>query len=646
MTRASDWLQDAERFAAHLPGFKPRDSQIKMATAVDEAIESGGTLVVEAETGTGKTLAYLLPALLSEGPVLVSTGTKNLQDQLFLKDLPMVMKVMGINRRVALLKGRANYLCPYHLEVNSSHLPDHAGAKVHHQLAIVRRWADRTDSGDLAELQELPEDAPVWPYVTSTRDNCLGQDCPVYDKCPLMKARKKALEADLVVVNHHLFFADAALREEGVASILPDVKTVIFDEAHQLPDIAANFFGKHLGARQVRELVNDCLAQLDTLPLDIKDHTDAMKKAVSDLHLALGGEGARDPWDKVKDDEAVISAMAALADAYDELYALLEPHKGANREVESCFERCGDQGGLLQYLQAANDTEQVFWFETFKRSFTLHATPLSVAKSFNAHRANLPCSWIFTSATLSVAENFDHYLQRMGLESADTLALPSPFDFRHQSLLYVPEGLPPPNDFSYTDQLVEQMLPVIRAAGGRTFFLFTSHRALKRAATLLEGQLDFPLLVQNQASKRQLLDDFRAAGNAVLLGTSSFWEGIDVRGDALSCVIIDKLPFASPGDPVIAARIARCREEGGNPFFELQLPSAIITLRQGVGRLIRDISDSGLLVLGDPRVVTKGYGKRVLDSLPPMPRTRKQAVVERFFKFVAERAEQRENIGA
>lgn len=641
MPAAADYLQDSQRFAAHLPGFRPRASQLEMAAAVETAIKAQSTLVVEAETGTGKTLAYLLPALLSEGPVLVSTGTKSLQDQLFFKDLPLVMQILGAHRRVALLKGRANYLCPYHLEVNRSGPPLYLGREGLHQLAVVARWADRTQTGDLAELKELPEDSPVWPYVSSTRDNCLGQDCPEYENCPLMKARKKAQEADLVVVNHHLFFADAALREEGIQPILPDVKTVIFDEAHQLPEVAAGFFGKHLGGRQLTELARDCMQQAGAVAkTEVKAATDALKKAAADLRLALGSEGRRDTWDAVKQEPAVQQGVAAIDAALDSLHELLAPVEKDSRELENCLARSDSMSELLNVISRGNDPTQVFWFENYAKSFALHVTPLSVAAIFGRQRAQLPAAWIFTSATLSVAGNFKHFNGRLGLGEATTLALPSPFDFRHQSLLYVPQGLPEPRELSYTDELVERMLPVIEAAGGRTFFLFTSHRALKRAAELLAERCKFPLLVQNSVSRRQLLDDFRRLGNAVLLGTQSFWEGIDVRGDALSCVIIDKLPFASPGDPVTAARIERCKKDGGKPFFQLQLPAAIISLRQGMGRLIRDVEDTGVLVLADPRIVTKGYGKTVLSSLPPMPRTRKQEVVERFFRLKADNRQQ------
>jgi ATP-dependent DNA helicase DinG len=637
---AVEFLKDPSRFAAHLPGFRPRQSQLEMAEAVADAIASRNTLVVEAETGTGKTLAYLLPALLSEGPTLISTGTKSLQDQLFFKDLPLVVNVLGISRRVALLKGRANYLCPHRLELANSGTNSFMMKETHHQLTVVTHWAQRTKTGDLAELKELPEDAPVWPWVTSTRENCLGQDCPLYSDCPLMKARKKAQEADLVVVNHHLFFADAALREEGIQAILPDVKTVVFDEAHQLPDVAANFFGRHLTAGQLKELARDGLMQAaGVLPKNkLKEATDKVQKAASDLRLALGDDGRRDPWQKVAGLASVQRAVAALGQSLDDLHALLEPVGKSSRDLENCLERCADMRELLAYLVKAADTQQVFWFENFSKSFVMHATPLSVAGIFGRQREQLPAAWIFTSATLSVNGDFSHFSNRLGLAEARTLALASPFDFRHQSLLYVPEGLPDPNAMDYTDELVAKVLPVIEAAGGRTFFLFTSHRALKRAAQLLEGQCRFPLLVQNTLSRRQLLDDFRKLGNAVLLGSASFWEGIDVRGETLSCVIIDKLPFASPGDPVMAARMDRCREDEGNPFFDLQLPAAVLSLRQGAGRLIRDVNDTGVLVLCDPRVISKSYGKKTLDSLPPMPRTRQLEVVERFFRHKGERA--------
>ena len=640
MSHAADILRDPQHFTRDISGFQPRESQWVMAESVEKALRNQSDLVVEAETGTGKTLAYLVPALLDAGPIIVSTGTRSLQDQLFFKDLPVVQKALGVQRRVALLKGRNNYLCPYRMKLHQEE-GRFLTRETADQLQTVVRWSTRTQTGDLAELQELPDDAPVWPWVTSTADNCLGQDCPEYRNCPVMKARQNAQEADLVVVNHHLFFADAALKGEGVSELLPRANAVIFDEAHQLPETAATFFGESLSARQIRELCRDCVSEAGHTAADVRELnelTAATEKAVNDLRLAMGEEGRREPWHAIQQAQGVQDGASALDDALAALSAFLEPLKDASKGMESCERRAREQLEALRRLTAAEDPGQVYWFENFRHAFVLHATPLSVAEMFSRHRQGHQCGWIFTSATLSVAGDFTHFLERLGLENAETLRLESPFDFRRQSVLYVPEGLPVPGQPGYTRQLVEQMIPVIRAAEGRTFFLFTSHRALREAAELLREQLDYPLLVQGETSRRQLLDSFREKGNAVLLGTSSFWQGIDVRGDALSCVIIDKLPFASPGDPVGAARIERIREQGGNPFRDFQLPQAVLALRQGAGRLIRDPEDTGLLVLADPRLIDKGYGKLFLDSLPGMAKTRRLDVVQRFFRVIDEAA--------
>jgi ATP-dependent DNA helicase DinG len=626
------------RFAEMIPGFRCREPQLHMAQAIEEALDQKGSLVVEAETGTGKTLAYLVPALLADGPTIVSTGTKSLQEQLFFRDLPAVIKTLGIHRRVALLKGRANYLCPYRM---SLHLEEarFLTRETAEQMQIVARWAALTKTGDVAELKEIPEDAPVWPWVTSTVDNCLGQDCPRAAECPVLKARQQAQEADLVVVNHHLFFADAALKEGGVSDLLPSAKTVIFDEAHQLPDIAAAFFGTTLTARQIQELCRDTLQEAGQCAMDLvatNQCVAALERAVADFRLALGEQGRRETWRLVRDQKAVMDAGDALVECLEAMAELLQPMARSSRGLDSAWRRAEAQQLALQRFLSATDPQQVFWFETFKRSFALHATPLSVAEPFGAHRKRNPCSWVFTSATLSVAGNFAHFVDRLGLADAKTLRLESPFDFRRQAVLYVPEDLPEPATPDYTSRLAELMVPVINAAGGRSFFLFTSHRALREAAEYLRSRLDFPLLVQGEAGRRQLLDDFREKGNAVLLGTASFWEGIDVRGEALSCVIIDKLPFGSPGDPVAAARIDRIRDEGGNPFRDYQLPQAVLTLRQGAGRLIRDTDDYGVLVLADPRLIQKSYGKTFLNSLPGMTRTRKLEVIQRFFTMISE----------
>lgn len=642
MDSARDYLNDSDRFGRLLEGYRPREAQLLMADAVAQAIAARSTLLVEAETGTGKTLAYLLPALLSEGPTLVSTGTKSLQDQLFFKDLPMVLKALGLPRKTALLKGRANYLCRYRLELHQQEAR-FLTRETAEQLQIVAHWASRTGTGDIAELRQLPEDAPVWPWVTSTADNCLGTECPKYSECPLMLARRDAQEADLVVVNHHLFFADAALRGEGVSELLPRANTVIFDEAHQLPEVAANFFGDSLSTRQIQELGRDSLSEAAHSALDLAElnqRISALDKASQDVRLSLGEAERRAPWSEVAAQPAVAEAGAQLLKALCALEAFLEPHAKSARGLESCARRAAEQVLTLKAILAAAGANRVYWFETFRRTVVLHSTPLSVAAQLRTEREKNPCTWVLTSATLSVAGRFEHLQKRLGLEEADTLRLESPFDFKRQAVFYVPEGLPAPSSPHYTTALTESMVPVIRAAGGRTFFLFTSHRALREAAALLRAaELEYPLLVQGESGRRELLDEFRRLGNAVLLGTSSFWEGIDVRGEALSCVIIDKLPFASPGDPVAAARIEHINRSGGNAFRDYQLPQAVLALRQGAGRLIRDPSDTGLLVVGDPRLVSKGYGRLFLDSLPGMTRTRKAEVVQRFFNYIANRQE-------
>lgn len=642
MNSARDYLNDSDRFGRLLDGYRPREPQLHMADAVSETLADGEALLVEAETGTGKTLAYLVPALLSAGPTLVSTGTKSLQDQLFFKDVPLVKEALGLPRKVALLKGRANYLCPYRLKLHQEDAR-FMTRETAEQLQIVAHWAGRTRSGDIAELRQLPEDAPVWPWVTSTTDNCLGSECPEYNECPLMNARREAQEADLVVVNHHLYFADAALRGEGVSELLPRANTVIFDEAHQLPEVAANFFGDALSTRQVRELGRDCLSEAAHSTLDVaalNDCINATDKGCQDLRLSLGEQERRAPWSDVSSLPAVQQAADALLAALTALREFLEPHARASRGLESCSRRASEQVLTLTSILEAASPNRVYWFETFKRTLVLHGTPLSVAGQLRAQREKHPCAWVLTSATLSVAGNFQHLQNRLGLDEARTLRLESPFDFRRQAVFYVPEGLPAPASPDYTATLTQAMVPVIDAAGGRTFFLFTSHRALREAAALLrQSGLSYPLLVQGEAGRRELLDEFRRLGNAVLLGTSSFWEGIDVRGSALSCVIIDKLPFGSPGDPVAAARIEHINRNGGNAFRDYQLPQAVLALRQGAGRLIRDPDDTGLLVVGDPRLITKGYGKLFLGSLPGMTRTRKEAVVQRFFQYIANREE-------
>jgi ATP-dependent DNA helicase DinG len=640
MQSAADLLGPDGPFARLLSGFAAREPQQAMADAVAAAIEERQVLVAEAGTGTGKTFAYLVPALLSGRKVIVSTGTRNLQDQLFHKDLPLVREALGVPVETALLKGRANYLCPHRLELalGDGRLPSRAAVA---ELEQVRRWAGSTDSGDIAELAALPEDAMVWPLVTSTADNCLGAECPHIGDCFLAKARRRAQEADLVVVNHHLLFADMAMKEDGFGELLPMADAFILDEAHQLPETAANFFGIAVTGNQLLELARDSTAEELREAPDcrlVREAAERLEKATRDLRLALGEEQRRATWQEAERLAAVRPSIGLVDAALGALRVALEPQADRGKGLEGCLRRVEALAERFALATDPNGQEgYVHWFETHTRSFTVQLTPMDVDRVFAEQVASRPRGWVLTSATLAVGERFDHFTGRLGLADARTGRWDSPFDFPRQALLYVPPQLPEPNAYDYTAAVVERALPVIELAGGRTFMLFTSHRALREAAERLTGRLPYPLLIQGEAPRGRLLERFRELGNAVLLGTGSFWEGVDVRGEALSCVIIDKLPFASPGDPVLQARIDAARDRGGNPFFEFQLPQAVISLKQGVGRLIRDVGDYGVLMLCDPRLGSRSYGRVFLDSLPPMSRTRKLEVVERFFAHCRQR---------
>jgi ATP-dependent DNA helicase DinG len=620
-----------------LRGYSYRPQQEAMAETVVQVLADGGALICEAGTGTGKTFAYLVPALLSRRKVLISTGTRNLQDQLFHRDLPLVRDALAIPVRVALLKGRGNYLCRYRLEMalqeHSRGLPE-----LRRQLVSVRNWAPVTRSGDVAELN-LPDDAPVWPVVTSTSDNCLGQECPEWERCHLVLARRKAQEADLVVINHHLLCADISLREEGFGEILPGADCFIVDEAHQLPEVAGSFFGTAVSGRQLLDLVRDTeleyRREAGDMP-DLPDRLSALQRAVLDLRLSLGEQARRGPWREIAQDAGAAGRLGDLRERLEELRGGLDAARGRGKGLDACLARSVELARRLDGLAAGDDaSEDIRWFETQGRGFRLHQTPLSVASIFQAEMARHQAAWVFTSATLAVGERFDHFAGQLGIADARTACWGSPFDYASQALWFVPRGMPDPSASDYVEAVTDLAVRILGYSRGRAFLLFTSHRALRRAAELLEPRLPYPLLVQGAAPRGELLDRFRALGNAVLLGTSSFWEGVDVRGDALSCVIIDKLPFASPGDPVLAARIDALRRRGGNPFRDLQLPQAVISLKQGAGRLIRDEADRGVLVVCDPRLLSRSYGHAFLDSLPPMGRTRDLPEVERFFTLPA-----------
>ena len=628
--------------ARHIDGYRLRPQQLEMAQQIEQAIAGNKVLVAEAGTGTGKTFAYLVPALLSGGKVIVSTGTKNLQDQLFSKDIPMVRQVLASPVQVALLKGRANYVCHYHLEraVSEGKFFTREDAADVHRIV---RFAKKTKTGDKSECADVPEASAVWAMVTSTRENCLGQDCPHHKECFVLAARRDALAADLVVVNHHLFFADVMLRDEGTAELLPACNTVIFDEAHQLPETASLFFGNNVSTSQVLDLARD--ARIEGIAsakdcLDLPVLCSVVEKAAKDLRLTLPVEPARFAVAHLEERPGFDNNLVGLIRELETLGVLLETQAQRSEGLESCWRRAGEMAAALRRWQNVGkdgaDADYVRWGETYTHSLQLNATPLVIANVMQKQMGGHPRAWIFTSATLAVQKDFAHYCAEMGLVDAETAAWDSPFDYAQQAVLYAPSGLPEPNSYAYTEAVVEAAFPVLKASGGRAFFLCTSLRAMRRTRELLEERLEragleFPLLMQGEGSKNELLERFRRLGNAVLVGSQSFWEGVDVRGEALSLVVIDKLPFAPPDDPVLSARIDRMKEEGKNAFMDYQLPRAVINVKQGAGRLIRDEGDRGVLMICDPRMITKHYGKRVWRSLPPMKRTRELSEVLSFF---------------
>ena len=623
-----------------LPGWRFRPQQLAMAEAVERAVSGNHVLLAEAGTGTGKTLAYLIPALRSGGKVIVSTGTKALQDQLFHRDLPAARRALKSPISIALLKGRGNYVCRHHLARN---LVDgrFANRDDPRWLARIARFAETSASGDRAEAEGIPEDATAWQYAVSTRDNCLGSECAHHKDCFVMAARKAALDAEVVVVNHHLFFADLWLKDEGVAELLPACNTVILDEAHQLAETAAHFFGQTVSTAQLIELASDtkrlAAVKAGDFPA-LRQGAEGLIKATRDLRLAFPQNPVKATFADLGRYDAWPGAWQALLAAHDELTRLLETQAERDAELDNCFARARDTQSALADWQRDDDAEapRVRWLETTMSSLLLHATPLSVGALFGARLTERAQAWILTSATLAVGGDFTHLKTRLGIDEAETLCVDSPFDYPRQGLLYVPQGLAAPNTPEFTASVVDAALPVLELSGGRAFILFTSLRALDRARTLLLDAFktrgwDYPLLVQGDAPKNELLARFQQAGNAVLLGSQSFWEGVDMPGDALSVVIIDKLPFQPPDDPVVAARIAHAEKNGGKPFMDYQLPHAAISLKQGAGRLIRTETDRGVLMICDTRLADKPYGRLLLNALPAMTRTRKLEVVERFF---------------
>ena len=622
--------------ARALPDYAYRPEQAVMAKAVGAALARLEPLIVEAGTGTGKTFAYLIPALLSGRSVIISTGTRTLQDQLFRRDVPMLAKALGLPAKLALLKGRTNYLCRHRLELatqQGSLLAAERG--VSRLLARVSRWAATTKSGDLAELTDLPEQSPIWPSITSTRENCLGQECPQFSRCHVIEARRNAQAADIVVVNHHLLLADLALKDEGFGDLLPGAEAVILDEAHQVPDIAAQFFGQSWSVRQVQVLMRDITAELAAAAIRAPALVEAVLAVdghLDELRFALNRAAGRYEWAELSD--AFLDALPEIETALSALGGQLEG-LGGGAGTANCARRAAHLANALASLRELSEEAGLRWVEVGANGLTLQFTPFEIAERLREYVESRPCAWIFTSATLAIATDFSHFAERIGLPDARTLCIDSPFDYRDQARLFLPPRMPDPQDPKFADKFIEACAPLIETCGGRAFLLYTSYRGLAEGVRALKARFPnppFPVLVQGEAPREALLNRFRDLGNAVLLATGSFWEGVDVKGDALSIVAIDKLPFAAPDDPLLKARLEGIRRRGGNPFFEYQLPQAVLALKQGVGRLIRDFDDYGVIVLGDPRIKTKAYGRVFLESMPPSPVVSDVAVAAEFLR--------------
>lgn len=621
-----------------IPGFQARQAQIDMAEAVGKAIADDSQLVVEAGTGTGKTFAYLVPALLSGKKVIISTGSKNLQEQLFHRDLPLMVSALGFHGSVALLKGRANYLCLDRL--NRQMLESHtnqADPTMLSQLVKVRSWSSETKTGDLGECDALPEDSMIIPTITSTNDNCLGKECVSYQDCFVSKARRKALDADVVVVNHHLFLADLAIKETGFGELIPEADVFIFDEAHQLPDIASQYFGQSVSSRQIQELAKDIEIGYRTEAKDMRQLQkvgDKLVQSAMDLRIVLGDTGFRGNWREAIHSPSIAREVERVRESLDFAIEVLKLALGRSQLLDTAFERANLIKGRIERVCDVSITGYSYWYDTTPRHFSLHITPLTVADKFHEQMEMKQGAWIFTSATLAVNDDFGHFTHRLGLEPAAQFSLPSPFDYAQQAKLCVPRYLPEPNSPGLANKLVSMLAPLIEQNQGRCFFLCTSHSMMRELGERFREHLTLPVLMQGETSKQKTLAEFMELGNALLVATGAFWEGIDVRGDTLSCVIIDKLPFTAPDDPLLKARIEDCRLRGGDPFAQVQLPEAVITLKQGVGRLIRDQKDQGALIICDNRLVTREYGGIFLSSLPPIPRTRDLDAVKDFLQHI------------
>lgn len=640
----SQFFADGGTLSQAVEGYQPRDEQILMAEAIGLAIDDHDTLIVEAGTGTGKTFAYLVPALLSQKKTLISTGTKHLQDQIFEKDIPLLMKLIKRPIATALLKGRSNYICLYRTKTLRAR-GRFENKKQVEQFFRIERFSQQDATGDITQLSGISE-TDLWSQVTSTTENCLHNECPDFEECFVFKARKKAMEADVVVINHHLFCADLALKQDGFGEILPEAEIIIIDEAHQLAETAGLFFSTQLSTKQFHDWMDDLNKAIAVEASDFSGHdtaADALFKALTDLRKALPQYSQRYALSEFEDNPIITGLYQDIYDIAKTILSIVDPLKVRAQVFAKLVERLEEilmtWKILLLSEKTPDSVNAINWLETYTFNITFHSTPLDISEQFRKNSSTLNASWVFTSATLAVKDDFSYFCRPLGLSKKNTLKLDSPFDYPRVSLLYHPDHLPLPNDPRFLTEMIDAVIPVIDTTKGRAFILFTSYRALHEAKELLAKKTDYPLFVQGDLPKMQLIEAFKESGNGILLGTMSFWEGVDVKGDALSCVIIEKFPFSSPGDPIEQAKMDLIREQGYDPFNTYQLPKAIIALKQGVGRLIRDHDDYGILVIADTRLSKSRYGKRFLDSLPPMTKTLKPERITRFFDYMDNKRE-------
>jgi ATP-dependent DNA helicase DinG len=615
--------------ATGLDSYEYRPQQVEMAEAVSRTLHEGGGLIVEAGPGTGKTFAYLIPAIYSGNRVVVSTGTKNLQEQIFFKDIPLLREMLPVTFTVAYMKGRENYLCRRRFKIFSRQ-PLFKILEEASFFTEVSTWASQTKTGDRSELGGIPDDFFTWTEICCSRDHCLGQECPDHKDCFLTRMRQSAAQAQVIVVNHHLFFADLAVRGVG-GEVIPRYKRVIFDEAHQLEEVVTAYFGLGVSNYQVEELTRDITRELSSgrrPPVKLQGALDKLREKAAQLFILFQGE---ERYRLRELDPMVFSLLSDIRNCLNTLRTILSK-RSVSEEIAALIRRTQEIGDDLEFVLSQGDPQYVYWCENRGRGVFLRASPIDVWQELDRRLYPSLESMIFTSATLSTQGGFSYFRERLGLKEAEELILPSPFDLQQQVVLYLPPGLPEPSAPTFVQAAAGEIEAILAITKGRAFVLFTSHKNMREVYNIIKGRLPYQLLIQGEGPKHLLLEEFRSDVSSVLFATASFWEGVDVPGEALSCVIVDKLPFDPPTEPVTQARIERIAGQGGNPFYHYQVPAAIIALKQGLGRLIRSTDDRGVISILDSRILTKEYGKLFLQSLPPAPVVQKREEIKRVFE--------------